>query len=155
MRVFRDSKLYSKFFAFKKHGGKMKTWQLARQEELRLERMAGPPSPARRRGDPATRPNSNSTTGIEGIQIFFLNKRGYEPILQFVARWRTGPAGNRRYGSIQRSVGVHGLFGALGQVLDARAQGTGLPMPSPRKAWAIINKHVSLHDGEIRRRKRS
>lgn len=132
VRVFRNGKTITKFFAYKKYGGKAKTFALARQTERRLEKLY-PETPSRKKKFHAEKPNRNNTSGIVGIRAFILKKRGRCPTIQFHSAWNAG--------RLQRSAQKHGLLNALQQVLDARQQATKLSMPTARKAWEIIKRN--------------
>lgn len=131
--------MYTRFIAFKKHGGKRSARRIAEKAERELELSIGAELPSRKKGFHASKPNRNSQTNVAGIRAFY--KRG---VLQFSTSWSNGP-GNE-VGRIQRSAGEHGLLGALREVLKARHVGAGVPVPTPRKAWWQI-KHAMNQKG--------
>jgi len=144
VRVFRAGKTYTRFMAFKKHGGKKKARELAIRTEKNMEESLGPPPPARKLGDHAKKPNRNTSTGVPGVRAFYLKTaKRKKTVLYFTAYWRTWKGGKRVTGTLQRSADEHGILGALGQVLRAREAGSGIPMPTPRAAWIIIKKKIN------------
>lgn len=146
VRVFRGGRVaLTRFLAYKKHGGKEKTLKLARATEKEMEKLAGPTYPSRRGGYPADKPNANSSSGIPGIRVFVLDRRGKNPVMQFSTTWRFGPKGQRTIGTLQRSSAEHGILSALGQILAARETGCGNTMPTSRKAWEIIKNHLVIN----------
>lgn len=138
--IFRGGKVVaSRFLSYKKHGGRRKV----RREAKRLETEMDADVSQRLRA----KPNRNSSSGITGIRAFVVQRAGQRPALQFSAHWRSGPKQKRVACSFQRSSAEYGILEALRQVLAARAEGTGLPMPSPRKAWAIIKASLLAASG--------
>lgn len=132
VRVFRNRKVITRFFAFKKYGGEKNAYKLAVETEERLERLY-PVFPSRKKGDYADRPNRNSTTGVVGVRAFIVNTPKRRPTIQFGTRWVKG--------GIQRSSAAYGILGALSMVLEARENATGIKMPSVREAWGIIKRN--------------
>lgn len=144
VRIFRGGKVAAtRFIAYKKHGGKRKTWALAKEIERDLEALAGPLSEARRRGDHASQPNKNSSTGISGIMAWYLNRPGRLRVLQVAATWSPYP-GSFKQGRKQFSALSHGVMGAIRNALKARQTATGKKMPSARVAWGQIRDGLGL-----------
>lgn len=124
MRIFRRGEVVAtRFLAYRKHGGKRRTMELAKKVEQDLEIEAGPPTNARRRGDNAIRANRNSKTGIAGIRAWYDNRPGRAPILQVAAIWSPF-AGSWKQERAQFSAFSHGVMGAIRNALKARQEAT-------------------------------
>lgn len=108
----------------------------------------------RRGRSQANKPNRNSTTGIQGIQAFYLQQDAAEKILHFSATWREINDNEISIPkSAQFSSKIYGIRGALDKALKARADATGQKMPSLSNAWHMISELLEI-EGAIPVRKR-
>jgi hypothetical protein len=146
VRVFRDKRVYTRFLAYKKHGGVDLTWIAAKQVEQELEAAAGSPLPCRRNGSPSKTPNSNSTTKIAGIMAWYLSRPSRRPVLQIAATFPVEPGGWAR-SRAQFSTRTHGVLGAIRKALAAREVATGICQPTVDEAWILICAGLGLPEG--------
>ena len=110
----------TKFFAVKKHGGKLK----ARSAASQFADSHGLPRPSKRGGSAVGRLLKTSKTGEPGVRFEWLDNAS-GPALTVVGTW-VDKDGRSRVRN--RSVERHGLEGALDQIIALRVS-AGAPKP--------------------------